>query len=175
MERKVLLEGSKSQIRFIVDGLDHMPDDDVANELRVSMQRSKDAGRVPQWLEDKAIAYAVKYHRQRIGVEKPAGAALAKPHWLVKFMRRGDEPPRPFGKTSAVVCALSREDALNQVPRSTYYPATATRTDKPVTFTHHCSCTKQPEAVAAGGKRRHAKPQAGVGKQVAELNRLLRR
>lgn len=147
MERKVLLESSKAQVRFIVDPNDHMSDGQIADLLRVKLQQSRNAGRdVPQWLEDKAVAYAVKYHRQRLGTEKPTGAALAKPHWRVKFTRRGMEPPLPFGRTSEVVCAPSREDALNQVPMSPNYPATATRTDEPVTFTHHCSCAKQPDA-----------------------------
>jgi hypothetical protein len=161
MERHVLLEGSKVQIRFIVDPNDHMTDDQVASLLRVKLQQSRDAGRdVPQWLEDKAVAYAVKYHRQRLGQEKPTAAALAKPHWLVKFTRRGMEPPLPFGHTSEVVCALSRQDAVEQVPASPRYPVTATRTDQPVTFTHHCSCAQRPDA--------------GVSKLAAEVGSMLK-
>lgn len=174
MERKALDEGAKGQIRHIVDGLDHMQDADVGNEIVIALSAAKAQGRVPQWLEDKAVAYAVKHHRHRLGIDKSTGASLAKPHWLVKFTRLGMEPPLPFGKTSAVVCALTREDAFSQVPMSPNYPATATRTDKPVTFTHHCRCAKQPHTEAAGGKRRHGRLE-GIGKLAREVNSLIRR
>lgn len=35
-----------------------------------------------------------------------------KPHWLCKFMRRGFEPPMPFGKTRAVIAANTRQEAV---------------------------------------------------------------
>jgi len=59
-------------------------------------------------------------------------------HWRVKFMRRGMEPPRPFGKTSAVVCAESRAAAKEAVPASPGYPVTASETADRVTFPYHC-------------------------------------
>ncbi len=62
------------------------------------------------------------------------------PHWKVKFTRRGMEPPRPFGKTSAVVCAASREEAKEMVPASSYYPITASATTEAVSWPHHCHC-----------------------------------
>lgn len=66
--------------------------------------------------------------------------APSRSHWRVKFMRRGMEPPRPFGKTEMVVCALSREDAKEVVPYSYGYPVTATKTQADVSFGRHCSC-----------------------------------
>lgn len=59
-------------------------------------------------------------------------------HWKVKFTRRGMEPPRPFGKTSAVVCAASRKEALEMVPASPRFPITASITEDPVSFTYRC-------------------------------------
>jgi hypothetical protein len=38
--------------------------------------------------------------------------------WKVKFMRRGWEPPYPFGKTHEIVEASNRLDAIEQVKRS---------------------------------------------------------
>ena len=66
-----------------------------------------------------------------------------KRHWLVRFTRRGCEPPRPFGKTSEVVCALTRDDAKELVPASTYYPVTASLTDKPVGRGQICRCASE--------------------------------
>lgn len=61
-------------------------------------------------------------------------------HWRVSFMRRGSEPPRPFGKTVTIVCAPSREEAKALVPASPGYRITASLTDEPVgplTFCQH--------------------------------------
>ena len=63
-----------------------------------------------------------------------------KRHWLVRFTRRGCEPPRPFGKTEEVVCAPTRDEAKEVVPASTYYPVTASLTGKPVGYGQICRC-----------------------------------
>lgn len=65
-----------------------------------------------------------------------------KPHWLVKFMRRGFEPPMPFGKTRDVIAAKSREEAV-AILKSTgwvspnYSKVTASKTDLPVSYHFH--------------------------------------
>lgn len=64
------------------------------------------------------------------------------PHWKVNFTRRGCEPPRPFGKTSMIVCAATREEAKEMVPASQGYPITASPTTLPVSFTMVCSCKR---------------------------------
>jgi hypothetical protein len=61
-------------------------------------------------------------------------------HYRVKFMRRGSEPPRPFGKTEQIVCAESREEAKRAVPASPGYPITATPTDAKVGALSLCRC-----------------------------------
>jgi hypothetical protein len=170
MERKILEEGAKGQIRHIVDGLDYMSDDEVMNEILVALADAKARNAVPSWLEAKVMKYAVKYHHERLGTSKPTPAALAKPHWLVKFTRRGMEPPLPFGHTSAVVCARYHAEAIAAVPASPNYPITAGRTDRAVTFPYHCHCVTQ-EVAAAGGKRRHA----SLASVDAEVRRLLRK
>jgi hypothetical protein len=38
--------------------------------------------------------------------------------WKVKFMKRGWEPPYPFGKTQDIVEAPTRLEAIDQVKRS---------------------------------------------------------
>jgi hypothetical protein len=48
------------------------------------------------------------------------------------------EPPRPFGKTSAIVCARTRQEAAGAVSASPGYPVTATVVDDPVSFSHRC-------------------------------------
>lgn len=63
------------------------------------------------------------------------------PHWRVKFTRRGMEPPMPFGRTTHIVCAASRDDAKELVPASPGYPITAARTSDAVTFTYRCTCS----------------------------------
>ena len=68
------------------------------------------------------------------------------PHWKVKFTRRGWEPPRPFGKTSLVICAPTRTEAKERVPYSPSYKVTASKTDKPVSFGQICSCSEKGEA-----------------------------
>lgn len=69
----------------------------------------------------------------------PRVATSAAPkHWRVKFTRRGMEPPRPFGKTSAVVCAMSRAAAKEAVPASPMFPVTASETNEPVTWPNRC-------------------------------------
>ena len=64
-------------------------------------------------------------------------------HWKVTFMRRGMEPPRPFGKTTHVVCAATREEAKEKVSASPGYKITASKTLAPVTFTYHCHCKEK--------------------------------
>lgn len=63
-------------------------------------------------------------------------------HWRVKFTKRGMEPPRPFGKTSAVVCATSRREAIEQVgaEASPGYPviASVVGEHERATFPHRC-------------------------------------
>ena len=61
-------------------------------------------------------------------------------HWLVRYTRRGMEPPRPFGKTKTVVCAATRDQAKGRVNASPFYPITASKTDAPVSFDQRCSC-----------------------------------
>src|SRR3990167_3250508 len=69
-------------------------------------------------------------------------------HWKVRFTQRGIEPPRPFGKTSWVVCAASRYEARNMVPASMYCPVTASKTTDPVTqltgYRCHCVAPEEP-------------------------------
>lgn len=61
-------------------------------------------------------------------------------HWLVRYTRRGMEPPRPFGKTKTVVCADTRDEAKARVNAASGYPITASKTDDAVSFLEHCSC-----------------------------------
>lgn len=61
-------------------------------------------------------------------------------HWKVRFMRRGLEPPRPFGKTIMVICAETRDEAKEQVPASPMFPITASKTTDRVTFGSYCAC-----------------------------------
>lgn len=63
-------------------------------------------------------------------------------HWLVKFTRREMEPLLPFRKTSAIVCAATREDAKEKVPASPCHRVTASKTTMPVTSPHHCFCNE---------------------------------
>ncbi len=35
--------------------------------------------------------------------------------WKVKFMRKGSEPPYPFGKSERIVLAETKADAINAV------------------------------------------------------------
>jgi len=69
-----------------------------------------------------------------------AGQLLSTCHWIVRYTRRGWEPPRPFGKTSAVVCAASRDEAKTKVDASARFKITASKTNEAVTFPHHCYC-----------------------------------
>ena len=46
------------------------------------------------------------------------GGDLAARKWRVKFMRRGWEPPYPFGKSEEVVIAASRREAIEIVMAS---------------------------------------------------------
>jgi hypothetical protein len=62
-----------------------------------------------------------------------------KPHWLCKFMRRGFEPPMPFGKTRHVIAAKTREEAVailksTGVVSPNYPKVTASRTDPGVSY-----------------------------------------
>ncbi len=50
------------------------------------------------------------------------------------------EPPTPFGKTHAVVCAANRNEAKEMVPASSGYPITAALTTLPVTWPYRCYC-----------------------------------
>lgn len=61
-------------------------------------------------------------------------------HWKVKFTRAGMEPPMPFGKTSAVVCATRREDAKAMVPASQGYPVSASKVTCQTTWPYRCHC-----------------------------------
>lgn len=67
-------------------------------------------------------------------------------HWMVKFTRRGMEPPMPFGKTKAVVCASSREAAKEMVPASPGYPCTASATTDKVTWPNRCHCEEKSDS-----------------------------
>src|SRR4029079_2003697 len=77
-------------------------------------------------------------------------------HWKVKFTRRGMEPPRPFGKTTAVVCAESREAAKEMVPASPNYPITASETTDPVSFTYRCHHKTEDESHESPSESAHA-------------------
>jgi len=111
-------------------------------------------------IEDKGTA---KTHR---ATKKSGGLK----HWKVKFTRRGMEPPRPFGKTTAVVCAESREAAKEMVPASPNYPITVSATTEPVSFTHHCH-HKTEDAPAEIVHEAHAtkkKSPAQLEREIAE-------
>lgn len=82
------------------------------------------------------IAAVLAGRRSDHATKKTGGGGLR--HWKVRFTRRGMEPPRPFGKTTVVVCAESRAAAREMVPASPHYPITATATTDPVTFTYRC-------------------------------------
>lgn len=41
-----------------------------------------------------------------------------KTNWLCKFMRKGFEPPMPFGKTNMVVAANTRTEAIEIMKNS---------------------------------------------------------
>ena len=77
-----------------------------------------------------------------MGAAAQARMGFAVTHWRVKFTRRGMEPPRPFGRTSLIVCAATRADAksLVMVPASPQYPITASRTDAAPTWPYRCAC-----------------------------------
>lgn len=55
-----------------------------------------------------------------------------KSNWLVRFVRKYFEPPKPFGKTREVVAANSRQEAIAIVKQSGMvsdrYPVTASKT-----------------------------------------------
>ena len=55
MERKVLDEGARRAIQHIVGGFDHLDSEAVAADIRAALAGAKAQGRVPQWLEDKAV------------------------------------------------------------------------------------------------------------------------
>jgi hypothetical protein len=62
-----------------------------------------------------------------------------KAHWLVKFMRRGFEPPMPFGKTQMVIAAKDRSEAARILQSSgmvspSYPKVTASKTDLEVSY-----------------------------------------
>jgi hypothetical protein len=62
-----------------------------------------------------------------------------KAHWLCKFMRRGFEPPYPFGKTRMVVAARTRSEATGILRSSgmvsgAYPKVTASKTDLEVSY-----------------------------------------
>ena len=63
-----------------------------------------------------------------------------KSNWIVKFTRKGFEPPMPFGKTSEVVAAHSRAEAIAIVKQSGmvsdgHYPISASKTVlRPVSY-----------------------------------------
>jgi hypothetical protein len=95
--------------------------------------------------------------------------AVAPKHWKVRFTRRGMEPPMPFGKTTAVVCALSRQDAVDAVPASLGYPVTASATKDAVTWPNRCRCLEVSSA-GAGASSLDAVEPAGL-KTSAQLER----
>ena len=66
-------------------------------------------------------------------------------HWEVKFTMRGMEPPRPFGKTWRIVCALTRDEAKTKVPAAVGYPVTASKTHQRVSFDQRCNCVAKDE------------------------------
>lgn len=74
--------------------------------------------------------------------DPPRIKAEGPQHWTVKFMRLGQEPPHPFGSTTAVVCAESRDGAKSLVSgmANDYWPITASATTKPVTYPFSCGC-----------------------------------
>ena len=131
----------------------------VTDRGTLDKRRNKHAG--PAYMiEDKSSS---KQHHatKKSGVLK---------HWKVKFTRRGMEPPRPFGKTTAVVCAESREAAKEMVPASPNYPITVSATTEPVSFTHHCH-HKTEEAPAEVVHEAHAtkkKSPAQLEREIAE-------
>lgn len=100
--------------------------------------------------------------------KKAKGGGLK--HWKVKFTRRGMEPPRPFGKTTAVVCAESREAAKQLVPASPNYPITVSATTDPVSFTYRCHHKAQDESESTAETRHHArkKSPAQLDREIAE-------
>jgi hypothetical protein len=63
-------------------------------------------------------------------------------HWKVSYMRRGSEPPYPFGKTSTMVCADTRDEAKAAVPASPRYPITASKTHLQCGALTFCRCHK---------------------------------
>lgn len=92
-------------------------------------------------------------------------------HWKVKFTRRGMEPPRPFGKTTAVVCAESREAAKEMVPASPNYPITVSATTAPVSFTYHCRHKIQDESESMAEPHHHARKKSPeqLDREIAEV------
>lgn len=64
-------------------------------------------------------------------------------HWCVKYTRAGMEPPMPFGRTSTVVCAASRDEAKAKVSASPWCNITASRTAEPVSFLQTCYCDQE--------------------------------
>jgi hypothetical protein len=73
---------------------------------------------------------------------------IIKPHWLVKFMRRGFEPPMPFGKTHMVVAAKSRKEAIAIVHQSgmvsPMYHERITATPTSLEVSYHFTFTSDP-------------------------------
>ena len=67
-------------------------------------------------------------------------------HWKVAYMRRGSEPPYPFGRTCEIVCAETRDEAKRCVPASPGYRITASRTDAKTRYGQTCHCLKSQEA-----------------------------
>ena len=55
--------------------------------------------------------------------------------WIVKFMRRGFEPPMPFGRCKQPVFALNKQQAIEKVKNydmvSNYYKITASVIQNP--------------------------------------------
>lgn len=102
------------------------------------------------------VAVAKKRARAYIMAQIQEPGAAPWRHWRVAFMRRGMEPPRPFGKTSRVVCATNRKEAIAAVgtEASPGHPITASRVDERERVTHphrchHPTLIASPEAPAA--------------------------
>ena len=121
----------------------------------------------PRWLE--TLRPPMSAGRRHATKKADAGPK----HWKVRFTRRGMEPPRPFGKTSVVVCAESREAAKEMVPASPNYPVTASQTTDPASFTYHCRHKAREEAAGAeqddqGSSHARKKSSAQLDREIAE-------
>lgn len=133
------------------------------------------------WISKTPTASAEKINPERHHATKKSGGGGGLKHWKMRFTRRGMEPPRPFGKTTVIVCAESREAARELVPASPNYPITSSATTDPVTYPYHChhktaaedqSTTDVPESSAvhhATRKSTKKTPPAQLNREIAEV------